>query len=63
MFVLQMKIGTVPYGPMQVKYARSRPPIGKRVFVREVGRASHIKWEQVLIEGYNSDGYCFASRI
>lgn len=58
--VLNMKIATQPYWNMRVKYARKRPPVGSRVYVKPADRP-HAKWEPVYIDKYNDDGYCFAT--
>jgi hypothetical protein len=58
--ILQMKIGTKPYTNMHVKFKRKRPKIGTTVLVREHG--THNRWMSVIIDKYNDDGFCFASR-
>lgn len=61
MIVLQMKIGTQPFWNMHVRYARKPPKVGARVLVRE--RGTRNKWMSVIIDKYNPDGFCFASRF
>jgi hypothetical protein len=62
--VLNMKIGTIPFGPMQIKYKRTRPAVGSRVLVRQVGpEYKWSEWQSVIIDKYNDDGFCFASRM
>lgn len=61
--ILQMKIGTIPYTNMRVKFKRKRPKIGERVLVREKNADRYAPWMSVIIDKYNDDGFCFASRF
>ncbi len=61
--VLKMKIGTIPYGPMRVKFKRKTPKVGDIVLVRERNAEKYAPWMSVRINGYNDDGYCFAERF
>lgn len=60
--ILHMKIGTIPFGPMRVKFKRKRPKVGDVVLVRPKNAERYAEWRSVRIDGYNDDGYCFAER-
>lgn len=62
MIVLRMKLGTQPVPLMRVKYARKRPVVGARVYIKPVD-SPHSKWLWVRIDKYNEDGFCFASYV
>jgi hypothetical protein len=60
--ILNMKIGTIPYGLMRVKHKR-RPKVGDLVLVRAKDAEQYAPWMRVMIDHYNDDGHCFASRM
>lgn len=53
------KIGTMPGGSIEIKYARKPPKKGDRVQIRSQLDQRCYKWSVAIVADVNPDGYTF----